>query len=170
MTPTSSAPKLTRRTMLKATVAAGGGLVLSLSIPRLNATLAAESDADFAPNALRDAAAALRACHAQDITQHPKEWGVALGIDRPIDAVDLNCGHSCLQVFRVGYARDSSDVWAHCLRGDLFISGARPGLISAGLRGAKGLGVGRVTVTPFSLPIRGTQSGCGCDPRAMSRR
>ena len=51
MTPTSSAPKLTRRTMLKATAAAGGGLILSLSIPRLNAALAAESDADFAPNA-----------------------------------------------------------------------------------------------------------------------
>ena len=51
MTPISSAPKLTRRTMLKATAAAGGGLILSVSIPRLNAALAAEPDADFAPNA-----------------------------------------------------------------------------------------------------------------------
>ena len=51
MTPTSFTPKLTRRTMLKATAAAGGGLILSLSIPRLNAALAAEPNADFAPNA-----------------------------------------------------------------------------------------------------------------------
>ena len=42
MTPISSAPKLTRRTMLKATAAAGGGLILSVSIPRLSAALAAE--------------------------------------------------------------------------------------------------------------------------------
>ena len=51
MTPMSSAPKLTRRTMLKATAAAGGGLILSVSIPRLNAAIAAESNADFAPSA-----------------------------------------------------------------------------------------------------------------------
>src|SRR5271154_3560582 len=51
MTPTSSSPKLTRRTMLKATAAAGGGLLLNLSIPGLNAALAGEPDADFAPNA-----------------------------------------------------------------------------------------------------------------------
>ena len=51
MTPISSAPKLTRRTLVKATAAAGGALVLSLSFPRLNAVLAAEPDADFAPNA-----------------------------------------------------------------------------------------------------------------------
>jgi isoquinoline 1-oxidoreductase subunit beta len=51
MMPTSSAPKLTRRTMLKATAAAGGGLILSVSIPQLHAALAAESDAAFAPNA-----------------------------------------------------------------------------------------------------------------------
>ena len=37
--------------MLKATAAAGGGLILNLSIPRLNAAFAAEPDADFAPNA-----------------------------------------------------------------------------------------------------------------------
>src|SRR5258705_13559025 len=42
-------------------------------------------------------------------------------------------------------------------RGEVFGPGARPGLISSGLRGAMGLGVGRVTVAPFSSPIRGTQ-------------
>ena len=42
MTSISSVPKLTRRTMLKATAAAGGGLILSVSIPRLSAALAAE--------------------------------------------------------------------------------------------------------------------------------
>jgi isoquinoline 1-oxidoreductase subunit beta len=47
----SSAPKLTRRTMLKATAAAGGGLILSVSLPRLTAALAAEAPADFAPSA-----------------------------------------------------------------------------------------------------------------------
>jgi isoquinoline 1-oxidoreductase subunit beta len=47
----SSAPKLTRRTLVKATAAAGGGLILSVSIHRLNAALAAESNVDFAPNA-----------------------------------------------------------------------------------------------------------------------
>ena len=51
MTPISSARKLTRRTMLKATAAAGGGLMLSVSLPRLNAALAAEAPADFAPSA-----------------------------------------------------------------------------------------------------------------------
>ncbi len=51
MTSISSAPKLTRRTLVKATAAAGGALVLSLFFPRLNAVLAAEPDADFAPNA-----------------------------------------------------------------------------------------------------------------------
>ena len=40
MTSISSVPKLTRRTMLKATAAAGGGLILSVSIPRLSAALA----------------------------------------------------------------------------------------------------------------------------------
>jgi hypothetical protein len=57
-----------------------------------------------------------------------------------------------------------SDACAHCPRGDLFISGARPGLICAGLRGDTGLGVGRVTVAPFSLLISGTQLGDGCGP------
>ena len=51
MTPSSSARKLTRRAMLKATAAAGGGLMLGVSIPRLGAAFAAEPDADFAPNA-----------------------------------------------------------------------------------------------------------------------
>jgi isoquinoline 1-oxidoreductase beta subunit len=47
----SSAPKLTRRRLVKATAAAGGGLILSLSFPRLNAVLAAGPNADFAPSA-----------------------------------------------------------------------------------------------------------------------
>ena len=51
MTPISSAPKLSRRTILKATVAVGGGLMLSVSIPQLKAALAAEAPADFVPNA-----------------------------------------------------------------------------------------------------------------------
>jgi isoquinoline 1-oxidoreductase subunit beta len=51
MTPSSSIRKLTRRAMLKATAAAGGGLMLGVSIPRLAPAFAAESDADFAPNA-----------------------------------------------------------------------------------------------------------------------
>jgi isoquinoline 1-oxidoreductase beta subunit len=37
--------------MLKATAAAAGGLILSVSIPLFNAVLAAEPPADFAPNA-----------------------------------------------------------------------------------------------------------------------
>jgi hypothetical protein len=49
----------------------------------------------------------------------------------------------------------------HRPRGEVFISGARPGLISAGLRGATGLGVGRIAIAPFSLLIRGTQPGEG---------
>jgi isoquinoline 1-oxidoreductase beta subunit len=51
MNPFSSARKLTRRTMLKATAAVGGGLILSVSVPRLDAVLAAEPPADFSPNA-----------------------------------------------------------------------------------------------------------------------
>ena len=51
MTQISSVPNLSRRTLLKVTAAAGGGLILSVSIPRLGAALAAESPADFAPNA-----------------------------------------------------------------------------------------------------------------------
>ena len=46
-----SIQRLTRGTFVKATVAAGGGRLLSLSFPRLNAVLAAESNADFTPNA-----------------------------------------------------------------------------------------------------------------------
>jgi isoquinoline 1-oxidoreductase subunit beta len=48
---TSPASKPTRRTLLRATVATGGALILSFSFPRFNAVLAAEPDADFAPNA-----------------------------------------------------------------------------------------------------------------------
>jgi isoquinoline 1-oxidoreductase subunit beta len=51
MTSISSAQKLTRRALVKATAAASGGLILSLCFPRLNGALAAESNADFAPNA-----------------------------------------------------------------------------------------------------------------------
>jgi isoquinoline 1-oxidoreductase subunit beta len=51
LTSISCAPKLTRRTLVKATAAAGAGLILSLSFPRLNTVLAAESNADFAPSA-----------------------------------------------------------------------------------------------------------------------
>jgi isoquinoline 1-oxidoreductase subunit beta len=51
MTQISSAPKLTRRTMLKATAAAGGSLLLGVYIPRLAPVFAAEPNADFAPNA-----------------------------------------------------------------------------------------------------------------------
>jgi hypothetical protein len=53
---------------------------------------------------------------------------------------------------------------AHRARGDLLMPGARPGLISSGLRGAMGLGVGRVTTAPFSSPIGGTQPADGCGP------
>src|SRR5882672_8129661 len=49
-------------------------------------------------------------------------------------------------------------------RGEVFGPGARPGLICSGLRGATGLGVGRVTVVPVASPIRGTQLGDGCGP------
>ena len=51
MTPSSSTRRFTRRAMLKATAAAGGGLMLGLTIPRLPAAFAAESNADFSPNA-----------------------------------------------------------------------------------------------------------------------
>ena len=51
MTRSSSTRTFTRRAMVKATVAAGGGLVLGVSIPRLPRAFAAEPDADFAPNA-----------------------------------------------------------------------------------------------------------------------
>jgi isoquinoline 1-oxidoreductase beta subunit len=51
MTQISSAPKLSRRAMLKATAAAGGSLMLGVSIPRLAPAYAAESNADFEPNA-----------------------------------------------------------------------------------------------------------------------
>jgi isoquinoline 1-oxidoreductase subunit beta len=41
----------TRRAMVKATVVAGGGFMLGVSIPRLPRAFAAEPNADFAPNA-----------------------------------------------------------------------------------------------------------------------
>ena len=44
----------------------------------------------------------LRAGHAEHVAQHPQERGVAVDIDHPIDAVDLDCGgHSHLHAIRV---------------------------------------------------------------------
>jgi isoquinoline 1-oxidoreductase subunit beta len=51
MTRSPSPRSFTRRTIVKATVAAGGGLMLGLAIPRLTPAFAAETSADFAPNA-----------------------------------------------------------------------------------------------------------------------
>jgi isoquinoline 1-oxidoreductase subunit beta len=51
MTQSSSPRSFTRRAIVKATVAAGGGLMLGLAIPRLAPAFAAETSADFAPNA-----------------------------------------------------------------------------------------------------------------------
>ena len=51
MTRSPSPRSFTRRTIVKATVAAGGGLMLGLAIPRLAPAFAAETSADFAPNA-----------------------------------------------------------------------------------------------------------------------
>ena len=51
MTRSSSTGAFTRRAMLKATVATGGGLMLGVSIPRLAPALADEPNADFAANA-----------------------------------------------------------------------------------------------------------------------
>src|SRR5882757_8058899 len=87
---------------------------------------------------------------APDPREHREGHGGSIGVlsvsaERPTFAADT-----------VGF------VAAHRARGDLFMSGARPGLISSGLRGATGLGVGRVTVAPFASPIRGTQLGDGC--------
>ena len=51
MTRSPSPRSFTRRTIVKATAAAGGGLMLGLAIPRLAPAFAAETSADFAPNA-----------------------------------------------------------------------------------------------------------------------
>ena len=51
MTRSPSPRSFTRRTIVKATVAAGGGLMLGLAIPRLTPAFAAETSADFAPDA-----------------------------------------------------------------------------------------------------------------------
>ena len=51
MTRSSSTRTFTRRAMVKATVVAGGGFVLGVSMPRLAPAFAAETNADFAPNA-----------------------------------------------------------------------------------------------------------------------
>src|SRR5207247_5428664 len=50
----------------------------------------------------RGAAAEFRAGHAEHVAQHPQERGVAVDIDRPIDAVELDRGgHSYLRAIRV---------------------------------------------------------------------
>src|SRR5438093_1388251 len=50
----------------------------------------------------RHAATELRAGHAEHVAQHPQERGVAVDIDRPIDAVELDRGgHSYLRAIRV---------------------------------------------------------------------
>src|SRR5579871_4443359 len=51
MTRSSSPRSFTRRAIVKATVAAGGGLMLGVAIPRLAPAFAAETSADFAPDA-----------------------------------------------------------------------------------------------------------------------
>jgi isoquinoline 1-oxidoreductase beta subunit len=51
MTRSSSTRTFTRRAMVKATVVASGGFVLGVSMPRLAPAFAAETNADFAPNA-----------------------------------------------------------------------------------------------------------------------
>ncbi len=51
MTRSPSPRSFTRRTIVKATAAAAGGLMLGLAIPRLAPAFAAETSADFAPNA-----------------------------------------------------------------------------------------------------------------------
>jgi isoquinoline 1-oxidoreductase beta subunit len=51
MTRSSSTRTFTRRAMVKAAVVAGGGFMLGVSIPRLAPAFAAETNADFAPNA-----------------------------------------------------------------------------------------------------------------------
>jgi isoquinoline 1-oxidoreductase subunit beta len=51
MTRSSSTRTFTRRAMVKATVVAGGGFMLGVSIPRLAPAFAAETSADFTPNA-----------------------------------------------------------------------------------------------------------------------
>src|SRR5262249_58551295 len=59
--------------------------------------------------AQRHAAAELRSGHAEDIAQHPQQRGVAINIDRSIDAVDLDGGgHSFLQAVRVDRACEGS--------------------------------------------------------------
>ena len=51
MTRSSSTRTFTRRAMVKATVVAGGGFMLGVSIPRLAPAFAAETSVDFTPNA-----------------------------------------------------------------------------------------------------------------------
>src|ERR1700722_8740867 len=58
--------------------------------------------------ALCDAAAELRARHAQNIAQHPKERRVAFDIDCAIDAIDRDrAGHNSLHPIRVTYSQGS---------------------------------------------------------------
>jgi hypothetical protein len=82
------------------------------------------------------------------------------GFDRPV------CNSACHDILLKITCMVSIDIVGavHRTRGEVFGPGARPGLISSGLRGATGLGVERVTVAPFSSPIRGMQLGDGCGP------
>src|SRR6266436_6038974 len=71
-------------------------------------------DMHGASAAERDAAAELRAGHAEHVAQHPQERGVTVDIDRPIDAVDLDLGgHRYLPAIRVDRVCEG---WRHPIR------------------------------------------------------
>src|SRR5262245_5690445 len=62
-------------------------------------------DMHRAGTAQRHAAAELGAGHAEHVAQHPQERGVAVDVDRPVDAIDPNRGgHRDLLVSRVDRA------------------------------------------------------------------
>src|SRR5262249_45935372 len=62
-------------------------------------------DMHRAGTAQRHAAAELGARHAEHVAQHPQERGVAVNVDRPVDAIDPNRGgHRDLQASRVDRA------------------------------------------------------------------
>src|SRR6266550_4530751 len=63
------------------------------AVDRSNAGTGGDAvDMHGAGAAERHAAAELRAGHAEHVAQYPQERSVAINIDRPIDAVDLDCG------------------------------------------------------------------------------